>query len=86
MTNTPSPWLEFQAIVDRDGHWNFPKLADATGYSAEYLRLLWIGRRRPTPAAIRRLADVLRVPYSVLEPGPRDNDTPTDAPTSAGAA
>jgi transcriptional regulator with XRE-family HTH domain len=72
----PQPWLELQVLVDRDGHWTLRKLAAGTDYTAEYVRLLLAGKTRVTAKAIRRFADLLKVPYSVLVPGPRDHDVP----------
>lgn len=70
----PRGWLELIHFRERDG-WSRAKLADAAGLSDETLRLYENGRRNPTPDTIRRLADAMRVPYSVLMPSPRDADT-----------
>lgn len=73
----PHGWLELIHFRERDG-WSRAKLADAAGLNPETLRLYEIGRRNPTTDSIRRLADAMRVPYSVLMPSPRDADTATD--------
>ncbi len=70
----PQPWLELATIVERDGHWTLRKLGAAAGLSHEYVRLLLNGRQKPGNTAIRKLADALKVPFSVLEPSPRDGD------------
>jgi transcriptional regulator with XRE-family HTH domain len=68
-------WLELKVIRERDG-WELGKLADAAGLSRETLRLYERGQRNPSAASVRALAEVLKVPYSVLAPSPRDNDAP----------
>jgi len=49
-------------------------LADVTGYSLSHLSDLERGRRLPSPEAIRRLADALNVPMTML-----DRSKPADA-------
>lgn len=78
----PRGWLELIHFRERDG-WSRAKLAEAAGLNAETLRLYELGRRNPTPATIRQLADAMRVPYSVLMPSPRDVDTSADDESGA---
>jgi len=42
-------------------------LADATGYSLSHLSDLERGRRLPSPEAVRRIADALNVPMTVID-------------------
>jgi transcriptional regulator with XRE-family HTH domain len=74
----PSGWLELKVIRERDG-WTRADLAEAAGLHPETLRLYENGQRNPTLAAVKKLADVLRVPYSVLEPSPRGVEAPAVA-------
>lgn len=87
---TTGPWLELTTIMQKDRHWTYRALAERSGLSHQYIRLLEQGKRPPTPRAIRALSDALKVPYSVLEPNPdRDgDDTEVDESvnTQAGAA
>jgi transcriptional regulator with XRE-family HTH domain len=69
----PRGWLELETIRTRDG-WDIGDLAAAAGLSREALRLYENGQRNPRPSTIRKLADALRVPYSVLAPSPREGD------------
>jgi transcriptional regulator with XRE-family HTH domain len=73
----PRGWLELIHFRERDG-WSRATLAAAANLNAETLRLYENGKRNPTPDTIRRLADAMRVPYSVLMPSPRDVDTAAD--------
>lgn len=71
-----TPWLELKEIRERDGYTR-DGLAEASGLSAEYLRLLELGSRKPSPRTIHKLAATLKVPYSVLMPSPREPDETT---------
>lgn len=71
------PWVELETIRTKDGY-SRAALAAVAGMSEETIRLYEVGQRRPKETTIRKLADVLRVPYSVLEPGnPSVNDKTT---------
>jgi len=74
----PVGWLELKTIRERDG-WTRVALAEAAGLHPETLRLYENGQRNPAAATVRKIADVLRVPYSVLEPSPR-GAAPVEAP------
>jgi DNA-binding XRE family transcriptional regulator len=68
-TATPyRPWVELEAIRTKDGY-SRAALAKVAGISEEAIRLYEVGQRQPKETTVRKLADVLRVPYSVLEPG-----------------
>lgn len=70
----PRPWVELETIRTKDGY-SRRALAKVAGMSEEAIRLYEVGERNPKESTIRRLANVLRVPYSVLEPGnPSAND------------
>ncbi|MGW4488432.1 helix-turn-helix domain-containing protein [Amycolatopsis sp. NPDC004368] len=81
------PWLELQVILDRDGAWSGNALAEATGYSKEHVSRLRNGKVPVTPTAIAKFAKLLKVPYSVLAPSPRDGDVrQVDVDIEGGAA
>lgn len=71
-TTKPRPWRELQRLVELDGHWNYPALAAAAKISKGYMSLLLNGHRPPTHTVIKKLADILKVPKTMLEP----KDTP----------
>lgn len=78
-----TPWRELQVLRVKDGY-SLTALGDAAGLSTSYLSILESGQRYPNPSIIRLLADVLNVPYSVLEP--RSGFTPTHNPLATGDA
>lgn len=53
-------------IRSKDGH-SLTSLSKVAGISLGYLSDLENGRRWPNPTVTRKLADALKVPYSVLE-------------------
>lgn len=67
-TTKPRPWRELQRLVELDGNWTYPALANAAGISKGYMSLLLNGHRPPTHTVIHKLAGVLRVPKTMLEP------------------
>jgi transcriptional regulator with XRE-family HTH domain len=67
-TTKPRPWRELQRLVELDGHWTYPALATAAGISKGYMSLLLNGHRPPTHTVISKIAGVLRVPKTMLEP------------------
>ncbi len=68
------PWVELETIRRKDGY-SRRGLAEVAGMNEETIRLYELGQRQPKESTVRKLADVLRVPYSVLEPGnPSAND------------
>lgn len=81
----PQGWLELKVIRERDG-WTRTALAEAAGLHPETLRLYENGQRNPTLATVRKLAGVLRVPYSVLEPSPRTVEPVAQVPVQPRAA
>lgn len=64
---TPEPWLELQVIRAKDGHTQ-ASLAREAGLSRSYVNELESGNRKPNPRVIKRLAEALNVPVSVIEP------------------
>lgn len=66
MTTTPSTWLELRVIRTKDGH-SLSSLARAAGMSLGYLSDLENGKRHPSAAITKKLAETLKVPMSVLE-------------------
>jgi transcriptional regulator with XRE-family HTH domain len=70
----PVPWTELRVIREKDG-FSLRQLAEISGYTANYLSLCENGERRPSEETIKTLAEVLRVPFSMLKPhGPHDLD------------
>lgn len=70
------PWAELETIRRKDGY-SRAALAKVAGISEEAIRLYEVGERQPKESTVRKLADVLRVPFSVLEPGnPSAHDEP----------
>lgn len=65
--------MELRVIRQKDGH-SLTSLAQAAGMSLGYLSDLESGKRKPNPRMIRKLADALKVPYSVLEPSVTTSD------------
>lgn len=68
MRTTPmqfDPWLELRVLRERDGY-TLTSLSKEAGVSLGYLSDLENGRRWPNPKMTKRLADSLKVPYSVL--------------------
>lgn len=61
------PWLELTVLRKKDGHTK-TTFARAADISLSYLSQLENGVRTPNEAIIKRFADTLRVPVSVLEP------------------
>jgi transcriptional regulator with XRE-family HTH domain len=59
------PWLELRVLRERDGY-TLTGLARESGISLGYLSDMENGRRWPNPAMTKKLADSLKVPYSVL--------------------
>lgn len=66
----PAAWLELRVIRKKDGYTQ-SSLARAVGLSKSYMSELENGHRRPNPGIIKRIAIVLKVPFSVLEPRER---------------
>jgi transcriptional regulator with XRE-family HTH domain len=65
--NSRQHWVELRVIRTRDGH-SLTSLADAAGISLSYLSELESGARKPNPRMIKRLAEALKVPFSMLQP------------------
>lgn len=76
MTSHSKPWLELTVLRTKDGHTK-TTFARTAGISLSYLSELERGIKRPNEAIIKRFADTLRVPLSVLEPQ-RELTTPED--------
>lgn len=68
-------WQELRVIRERSG-WSSAELSRQSGISPAYLSQLENGSRWPNPTMTKRLADAMRVPYSVIE---RPVDQKTDA-------
>lgn len=67
MPNKPhGPWHELRVIRSRTGL-SGAALAREAGIARSYLSQLETGERWPNPTVIRKLADALKVPYTVLE-------------------
>lgn len=68
MRTTPmqfDPWLELRVLRERDGR-TLTSLAKDADISLSYLSDMENGRRWPNPKMTKKLADTLKVPYSVL--------------------
>lgn len=86
-TTTLRPWRELKTIVDLDGNWTYPALAEKAHLSKGYVSLLLSGKRNPTRTAIRQLANALKVPASMIMPRddqPRWAYSPTEVATMLG--
>lgn len=66
MTTTHSTWLELRVIRTKDGH-SLSSLARAADMSLGYLSDLENGKRQPSAAITKKLAETLKVPVSVLQ-------------------
>jgi transcriptional regulator with XRE-family HTH domain len=69
MPTPPTARLDGHALAvlrQKDGH-TITTLAALAGYSVGYINDLEKGRRKGNASVIRRLADVLNVPMSMLE-------------------
>lgn len=64
-------WLELQAFLDRDPTLTLTFLSQQSGLSLSYLSDLRNGRRTPNARVIAKIADVLRVPRTMLTPAAR---------------
>lgn len=71
-TSEPKPWVEFWVVRTAQKR-SMISVADATGYSRQWLYALERGHRQPTEPAIQRIAAALSVPDSWLRPGRADN-------------
>lgn len=49
-------------------HKSFSDLARETGLSPEFIRLLVIGKRKPSKLTMRKIADALELPEEVIFP------------------
>lgn len=63
--------LALTVIRQKDGH-TMVSLAKATGYTTSYINDLEKGRRAGNAVVIRKLADALNVPASLLEARPEE--------------
>lgn len=59
-------WQELRIIRERSG-WSSAELAKEAGITPSLMSMLENGKRWPTPRATKRLAEALKVPYTVLE-------------------
>jgi transcriptional regulator with XRE-family HTH domain len=59
-------WAELRILKERTGL-KSAELARQANVAKGYLSQLETGARWPTPAVTKKLADALRVPYTVLE-------------------
>lgn len=59
-------WQELRVLRERTG-WSSAQLAREAKMLPSLLSMLENGRRWPTPAATKKLAVALKVPYTVLE-------------------
>lgn len=63
-----TPWVELQ-VLRAQADLTQKQLADMSGLSHTYLSDLEIGRRRPAPRIIAKLAAALKCPEWTLQPG-----------------
>lgn len=59
-------WQELRVLRERTG-WSSADLAKQAKVLPSLLSMLENGRRWPTPTVTKKLADALKVPYTVLE-------------------
>lgn len=68
-----TPWVELQTLLERDGMTQ-AQLAEHVGVSFQYINDMIRGHRKAKPAMRRRIAEALKVPQSMLIPGPKNED------------
>lgn len=59
-------WQELRVLRERTGY-SSADLAREAGITTSLMSMLENGKRWPTPKATKKLADALKVPYTVLE-------------------
>lgn len=67
MNTHTKPWVELTVLRTKDGHTK-TTFARTVGMSISYLSELERGIKRPNEAIVKRFADALRVPISMMEP------------------
>lgn len=77
-TSESKPWTEFWVVRTAQKR-SMISVAEATGYSRQWLHALERGHRQPTEPAIQKLAAALAVPASWLRPGRTDNSDESTA-------